>query len=76
VSGEYREQLDELRGIFMHVKFTTDRRDVIDCAVVLLVRGEGGIETIRLYDGVHGKNEMHRYTRTGDKTAGRGLPSL
>lgn len=47
----------------MHIEFTTDRRDVVDYAVVLLVEAEGEVEAVRLYDGAHGKNEMHRYTR-------------
>lgn len=32
------------------------------------------METIRVYDAAHGHNEMHRYTRTGGKEPGGGLP--
>lgn len=34
--------------------------------VVLLIIGDVA-ETIRVYDGSHGRNEMHRYTRRGGK---------
>jgi hypothetical protein len=67
VSADYRQLLDELLGVFMHVRFTTYRRDVVDYAVVLLIEGQGDAETVRLYDGAHGTNEMHRYTRSGGK---------
>jgi hypothetical protein len=29
-----------------------------------------GLRTIRVYDGAHGYNEMHRYTREGGKLTG------
>ncbi len=45
----------------------TDRHDVIDYAVLLLVGEEGEEQTVRLYDGSHGVNELHRYTRAGGK---------
>jgi hypothetical protein len=48
----------------MHVDFTTRRREVIDYAVLLTISREGERQTVRLYDGAHGVNEMHRYTRT------------
>jgi hypothetical protein len=34
---------------------------------VLTVEQEGEIHTVRLYNGAHGINEMHRYTRTAGK---------
>ena len=54
----------------MRVQFTTQGRDVVDYAVVLLFDTEKGLETIRVYDGAHGHNEMHRYTRSGGKQPG------
>ncbi len=67
MSGEYTQPLNALRTVFMHVKFTTDRRDVVDCAIVLLGEEKGEVVAVRLYDGAHGENEMHRYTRSGGK---------
>jgi hypothetical protein len=53
----------------MRVELTTDIRDVTDYAVVLLVEEDERMETVRVYDGAHGENEMHRYTREGGKQA-------
>jgi hypothetical protein len=39
--------------------------------VVLLLEVEGAIETIRVYDGAHGYNEMHRYTAARTSRRGR-----
>lgn len=43
----------------LRVEFATSGRIVTDYAVVLLIAGDCE-ETIRIYDGVHGRNEMHR----------------
>lgn len=59
----YDEVLDQSRGIAMVVDFETDRADVTDYAVVLVVEEAGRRRTVRLYDGAHGRNEMHRYNR-------------
>jgi hypothetical protein len=67
VSADYTRLLDRLHGVFMHIEFKTDRRDVVDYSVVLLVEVEGELETVRLYDGAHGENELHRYTRERGK---------
>lgn len=40
---------------------------------LLLFEIEGRTETIRLYDGAHGHNEMHRYTRSAGKQPGTPL---
>jgi hypothetical protein len=37
--------------------------------VVLVAEVNGRKETVRVYDGAHGKNELHRYTRDGSKRA-------
>ena len=59
--------LNAVPRIALRVEFTTARYEVADYAVVLLI-GEGGEEqTVRLYDGSHGVNELHRYTRRGEK---------
>ena len=54
----------------MRVQFTTQGRDVVDYAVVLLLETEKGTETVRVYDGAHSHNEMHRYTRSAGKQPG------
>jgi hypothetical protein len=51
----------------MDVDFKTVRPDVVDYSIVLLADVEGKLETIRVYDGAHGKNELHLYTRSGGK---------
>jgi hypothetical protein len=67
VSADYTRLLDRLLRVFMHVEFKTDRRDVVDYSIVLLVEVDGELETVRLYDGAHGENELHRYARKGGK---------
>ena len=48
----------------------TQRRDVVDYAVTLMAFESGTWETIRVDDGTHGVNEMHRHTRRGGKEPG------
>lgn len=69
MNREYDVELDGALGTWMHVEFTTEVREVTDYAVVLLVEEGGQLETVRVYDGAHGENEMHRYTREGGKQA-------
>lgn len=54
----------------MVVDFETDDPAVIDYAVVLLVIAESGAQTIRVSDGAHGINEMHRHTASSGKQPG------
>jgi hypothetical protein len=63
----YREVLDYPLGARLRVRFTTDGREVTDYAVVLLLVLDGTIETVRVYDGAHRRNEMHRYAPGGRK---------
>jgi hypothetical protein len=70
VSADYTRLLDRRLGALMHVEFKTDRREIVEYAVVLLITVDGEMETVRLYDGAHGENELHRYTREGGKQAG------
>jgi hypothetical protein len=70
MSSRYVDVIDYVRPIEMTVEHTTRGREVVDYAVVLVV-GEGRrAETIRLYDGAHGRNEMHRYTTSTGKQSG------
>jgi hypothetical protein len=56
-------------GVFMYVAFKIGRHgpDVMDYSVVLVVELDDRKETVRVYDGAHGENELHRYTREGGK---------
>ncbi len=67
-SQRYRDVLDYEVGARIVVEFTTRGREVIDYAVVLTVDDEHGeAVTVRVYDGAHGVNEMHRHDRAGEK---------
>lgn len=70
MSAYYQRVLDHVLGAMLQVEFTTDGGEVIDYAVVLLLALDGSTATIRVYDGAHGHNEMHRYSRSGGKQAG------
>jgi hypothetical protein len=67
VSAEYVVDLEREPSILMHVRFTTRRRDVTNYAVLLTIEEEGKRLAVRLYDGAHGVNEMHRYTQNQRK---------
>ena len=67
MSAEYFVELGGNSEKLMHVRFTTYRRDITNYAVLLTVEKEGEMDTIRLYDGAHAINEMHRYTRSAGK---------
>ena len=71
MSARYEEFLDFAQEAMLFVGFTTRRGRVVDYAVVLLRVTADGVETIRVYDGVHGYNEMHRYTSADGKQDGR-----
>ena len=45
MSADYTRLLDRLHRIFMHVEFKTDRRDVVDYSIVLLIEVDGELET-------------------------------
>ncbi len=70
VSAYYLRILDQVLGAMLRVEFTTDGREITDYAIVLLLALDGSTETVRVYDGAHGHNEMHRYTRSSGKQAG------
>ncbi len=70
MSADYVRTLDYVLGAMLSVEFVSERREVTDYAVVLLLEMEGAAETIRVYDGAHGHNEMHRHTRREGKQAG------
>jgi hypothetical protein len=69
MSGVYKHRLDAMGKIVMYVEYKIGRRgpDVVDYAVVLVVAVDGRKETVRVYDGAHGENELHRHTRDGGK---------
>jgi hypothetical protein len=59
---DYHEPLAYVFGATMRVDFTTERGVMVDYSVVLVVGSKAEAETVRLYDGAHGRNEMHRYS--------------
>ncbi len=64
----YRDVLNYETGVRIVVEFTTRGPDVLDYAVVLTVDDEvGEATTVRVYDGAHGVNDMHRHDRGGEK---------
>jgi hypothetical protein len=63
MADAYEEELDDTRGIHLFVEFERDRAQITDYAVILVARVGTRLATVRLYDGAHGRNEMHRYTR-------------
>jgi hypothetical protein len=68
-SQRYRDVLDYEVGARIVVEFTTRGREVIDYAVVLTLDDEDGeAATVRVYDGAHGINDMHRHDRAGEKS--------
>jgi ferredoxin-NADP reductase len=68
MSQRYRDVLDYEIGARIVVEFMTDRRVIVDYAVVLTVDDENGeAVTVRVYDGAHGANDMHRHDRSGKK---------
>jgi hypothetical protein len=69
MSAYYRRILDHALEATLTVEFTTQGKKVTDYAVVLLL-GSLAIKTIRLYDGAHGHNEVHHYTRGEGKQPG------
>jgi hypothetical protein len=64
----YRDVLDYELGVRIVVTFTTMGREVVDYAVILTIEDHGADATVRLYDGSHDLNDMHRYSRVGGKT--------
>jgi hypothetical protein len=64
----YRDVLNYEIGVRIVVEFTTRGSYVLDYAVVLTVNDEAGeATTVRVYDGAHGVNDMHRHDRDGEK---------
>jgi hypothetical protein len=70
MSSKYQDSLDATSGAELSVEFITVGREVVDYSIVLLLADVGGVETVRVYDGAHGENEMHRYSRDGGKQSG------
>jgi hypothetical protein len=70
MSARYSVPLDEKLKVWMSVEFTTVRREVVDYSVVLLIDDGERVATVRVYDGAHRENELHRYTcRDGKQVA-------
>ncbi len=67
MSDVFTVQLGTERRAELFVRFVNVRSDVADYSVVLSVDDGDERATVRLYDGAHGRNELHRYTRSGGK---------
>lgn len=67
VSAAYTELLDALGEIRLRVEFATEGREVVGYSLVVIAMRQGDAVTVRVYDGAHGVNEMHRYTRSAGK---------
>ncbi len=67
MSQRYRDVLDYEIGARIVVRFTTNRREIVDYSVILTVEDDDGAATVRVYDGAHGINDMHRHDRSGGK---------
>lgn len=67
MNHRYRDVLDHEIGARLVVEFVTDRSNVVDYAVVLTVDDDVSAATVRVYDGAHGVNDMHRHNRHGEK---------
>ena len=70
MSARYEVFLDSWPDARLLVDFATSRGEVIDYVVILLLVTPDGRKTVRVYDGRHGFNEMHRYTRGRGKRDG------
>jgi hypothetical protein len=70
MSAYYLRILDHARGATLRVEFTSQGRQIVGYAVVLLLVVGELAETIRVYDAAHGFNEMHRFTRSAGKQPG------
>jgi hypothetical protein len=66
----YRETLDLAGGVYLYVEFDSLGPEVTDYSLVLVVRTQGQIAIVRIYDAAHGFNEMHRFTRRDGKQRG------
>lgn len=70
VSAAYDLILDWHPEVILRVDHRTERGQVVDYTLVLLLATPGGTEAIRVYDSAHGYNEMHRHTRGAGKQSG------
>jgi len=52
------------------VEWTREGRKVLDYSVVLVAQHGGKPQVVRVYDGAHGVNELHRHTVGAGKQAG------
>lgn len=67
MSGEFELPLDWREQARMYVRWRTNGREIVNYAVTLIAVDAGEARTVRVYDGAHGVNEMHRYTRVHGK---------
>lgn len=61
--------LDYATGARLIIRYTHERGVIVDYAVVLVLPHDGAEQAIRVYDGAHGANDMHRHTRSRGKAS-------
>jgi len=66
---EWRRVLDYETGARLVVRYTHESGVIVDYAVVLVLPHADGEQTIRVFDGAHGVNDMHRHTRSRGKAS-------
>jgi ribosomal protein L15E len=66
---DWRRVLDYTTGARLVVRYTHESGVIVDYAVVLVMPHHGTEQTIRVYDGAHGINDIHRHTRSRGKAS-------
>jgi hypothetical protein len=67
VTPDWEQVLDPTRRVIVRIAFVKERRVITNYSVVLTMDYEGREVTVRVYDGAHGVNDLHRHTRDGGK---------
>jgi hypothetical protein len=52
---------------YVVVRLSTDKKEIVSYAVVLVVEHRGEFRTVRCFDNAHGQHDMHRYNPAGIK---------
>ncbi len=66
-SGGWEQVLNHEPDVELIARYTHQSGKIIDYAVILVVTYDATVRTVRVYDGAHGVNDLHRYTRRGGK---------
>lgn len=69
---EYELALSD--SAILYARLDTEHGAAGGYAVTLVALEEGEMKTVRVYDNAHGKPEMHRYNRKGEKQSAESAP--